>query len=139
LSPPPANRLQRPLYSVDGIVIGTLLGSLIAGVYMIMSNYVAFGSQRLAKQTIIGGMAIYAIVLLASWAAPRNLWLALVFALGQAMLAYLLAIRLQGESVRYYTERGCKVHGLLRSALVGLLVGVLSFTVVLALYVLLVG
>ena len=136
MSAPPVNRVGRPLYSIDGIVIGTLLGSLIAGIYMMMSNYVTFGSARLARQTVTGGLAIYALVLLASWAAPPSFWFALVFALGQALLAYLLAGRLQGASIRYYAERGSPVHGLFRSALVGLLAGVLSFTVVLVLYAL---
>ena len=129
----PAKRIERPLYSIDGIVIGTLLGSLIAGVYMMSSNYAAFGSGRLARQTLIGGMAIFALVVLASWAAPPSFLFALVFALGQALLAYVFANRLQGASIRYYAERGTQVHGLFRAALVGLLAGILSFTVVVAL------
>ena len=139
MTSPPVNRTGRPLYSLDGIVIGTLLGSLIAGVYMMMYNYVTFGSARLARQTVIGGMALYALVLLASWAAPPSFWVALIFALGQAGLAYLLASRLQGASIGYYVERGGQLHGLFRSALVGLLAGILSFTVVLALYALVAG
>ena len=133
LSTPPDNRIARPLYTIDGIVIGTLLGSLIAGIYMMMSNYLAFGSGRLARQTLIGGMGVFALVLLASWAAPPGFLFALVFALGQALLAYLLAGRLQGTSIRYYAERGTQVHGLFRSALVGLLAGALSLIVVLLL------
>ena len=134
MSASPANRTERPLYTIDGIVIGTLLGSLIAGIYMMMSNYVAFGSLQLARQTIVAGMAIYALVLLVSLAAPPSFWFALAFALGQTLLAYLLAGRLQGASIRYYSERGSRVHGLFRSALVGLLAGVLSFIVLLVLY-----
>ena len=134
MSTPPVNRVGRPLYTIDGIVIGTLLGSLIAGIYMMMSNYVAFGSAQLARQTIVAGLVIYALFLLASWAAPPSFWFALVFALGQALLAYLLAGRLQGASIRYYAERGSQVHGLFRSVLVGLLAGLMSFTVLLVVY-----
>ena len=137
MNTPPANPTGRPLYSLDGIVIGTLLGSLIAGIYMMMSNYVALGSGRLARQTLIGGIWLYALVLIASWFAPPSFWLALVFALGQALLAYLVAGRLQGAGIRYYAERGTPVHGLFRSALVGLLAGVFSGFVVLILYALL--
>ena len=136
LSTPPVNSVGRPLYTIDGIVIGTLLGSLIAGIYMMMSNYITLGSVKLARQTITVGMAIYALVLLASWAAPPSFWLALVFALGQALLAYVVAGRLQGASIRYYAERGSQVHGMFRSALVGVLAGIVSFTVVLVLYAL---
>lgn len=133
---PPINRAERSLYTLDGIVIGTLLGSLIAGIYMMMSNYVTLGSARLARQTLTVGMAVYVLVLLASLAAPPSFLVALIFALGQALLAYLLASRLQGASIRYYAERGTQLHGLFRSALVGLLAGVLAFTVLLFLYLL---
>ncbi len=133
MSTPPVKRTSRPLYSIDGIVIGTLLGSLIAGIYMMMANYVALGSPRLARQALIGGMVLYVLVLLASWAAPPSFWVALFFALGQALLAYLIAKRLQGASIGYYAERGSPIHGLFRSALVGLLAGVFSVFVVLIL------
>lgn len=136
MSAPPVTRVKRPLYSIDGIVIGTLLGSLIAGIYMMMSNYLTFGSARLARHTLTGGMVLYALVLLVSWAAPPTFWAAPVFALGQALLAYLFASRLQGTSIRYYAERGAPLHGLFRAALVGLLAGVLSLTLLLVLYAL---
>ena len=136
MSSPPANQKTRPLYSLDGIVIGTLLGSLIAGIYMVMYNYVTLGSFRLARQTVIAGLILYAIIILASWIAPDNLWLALIFALGQAGLAYLLAGRLQGASIRYYAQHGGPVHGLFRSALVGLLAGAVSFVVTFGLFAL---
>ena len=134
MSSPPANRITRPLYSLDGIVIGTLLGSLIAGIYMVMYNYITLGSFRLARQTVVVGLILYAIVIFASWAAPANFWIALIFALGQAALAYLLAGRLQGASISFYAERGGPIHGLFRSALVGLLAGLISFAVALGLF-----
>ena len=136
MSSPPANRIARPLYSLDGIVIGTLLGSLVAGIYMVAHNYLALGSVRLAKQTLVVGMVLYAIVIAGSSIAPASLWTALIFALGQTGLAYLLASRLQGASISYYAQRDGQIHGLFRSALVGLLAGVLSFAVTLGLFAL---
>lgn len=130
MSTPPAKPIARPLYSLDGIVIGTLLGSLAAGIYMVTYNYVTLGSMRLARQSVIAGSILYAAILFASWMAPSNLWIALVFALGQAGLAYLLAGRLQGATISYYLQHGGTLHGLFRSALVGLLVGLLSFAVI---------
>ena len=139
MSETPANRPVRPLYSLDGIVIGTLLGSLVAGIYMVMYNYVTLGKVRLARQSLVVGLGLYALILLASWAAPSNLWMALTFALGQAGLAYLLAGRLQGASIRYYAQQGSALHGLFRSALVGLLAGLLSFAVTLGVFGLVAG
>ncbi len=139
MSEAPVNRPARPLYSVDGIVIGTLLGSLVAGIYMVMYNYVTLGKVGLARQSVVVGLGLYALVMLASWLAPSNLWMALILALGQAGLAYLLAGRLQGASIRYYAQQGSAIHGLFRSALVGLLAGLLSFAVTLGLFGLIVG
>ncbi len=126
MNSPPAKRISQPLYSLDGIVIGTLLGSLIAGIYMVMHNYITLGSVGLARQTLVVGGVLYAMVICASWLAPPSLWLALAFALGQAGLAYLLASRLQGASISYYAQRGEPIHGLFRAALVGLLAGILT-------------
>ena len=137
MSTPPANQIERRLYSLDGIVIGTLLGSLVAGVYMMMSNYITLGSARLARHTLTGGMVLYTLVLVAGWAAPQSFWVAFVFAVGQVLVAYLLASRLQGASIRYYAKRGLGVHTMFRAVLVGVLAGVLSLFVVLFLYALL--
>ncbi len=139
------NRPKAPLYSLDGIVIGTLLGSLIAGIYMMVHNYLALGSVRLAKQMLIGGLIVHALVhtiaLIAITFAPPQvasqvLTFAFVFAVGQAGLAYLVAQFLQGPSILYYETRGAPIHGLFRSVLVGFLAGILASFVALVLFVL---
>ena len=134
MSTSPAQRPQAPLYSLDGIVIGTLLGSLIAGIYMMVHNYLTLGSARLAKQTLIAGLLLYGIVLIASVLAPPQATIALIFAVGQAGVAYLVARLLQGPSILYYAKQGAAIHGLFRSALVGLLAGIFSFFVALVLF-----
>ncbi len=136
MSSSPIKRPERPLYSLDGIVIGTLLGSLIAGIYMMLHNYLTLGSPRLAKQTLFVGLSLYGIVLIASAFAPPQPTIALIFAIGQAGAAYLAARLLQGPSIAYYVKQGTEVHGLFRSALVGLMAGIFSFFVALVLYAL---
>ena len=136
MSATPAKPPKAPLYSLDGIVIGTLLGSLIAGIYMMVHNYLTLGSTRLAKQTLVFGLFCYGVVLIVSALAPAKPTLALIFAISQAGVAYLVARLLQGPSILYYAKQGATIHGLFRSALVGLLAGVVSFFIALVLYAL---
>ena len=114
---------ERRLYSLDGIVIGTVIGSLVAGVYMIVHNYIALGSVRLARHSLLAGMFLYGVKILLLSAVPLHSWVWLGFIFGPAGLLYLLASRLQGPSIRYHVERGVAVHGLLRWVLVGLIMG----------------
>ena len=121
--------LERRLYSLDGIVIGTVIGSLVAGVYMIVHNYIALGSVRLARHSLVAGMCLYGIKILLLSALPLNSWVWLGFIFAPAGLLYLLASRLQGPSIRYHMERGVAVHGLLRWMLVGLTMGAAGWPV----------
>lgn len=131
MSTPPDKRTKMPLYTVDGMVIGTLLGTLIAGIYMMMHNYVTLGAVRLAKVTILVGTFLYTTIILLAWTITNRteqpfLWVALLSTLAQTGLVYLASNRLQGASIRYYAERGSKVHSTFRSVLVGLFAGMLS-------------
>lgn len=114
---------ERRLYSLDGIVIGTVIGSPIAGIYMIVHNYIALGSVRLARHSLVAGAFLFGILIALSSIAPLHPWVVLAFIFGPAGLLYLLASRLQGPSIRYHAERGMPVHGLFRSVLVGLIMG----------------
>ena len=54
---PPSPRA--PLYSVRGIIIATVLGSIAAGVLMIALNYLALGRENLAKSVGLAGIGIF--------------------------------------------------------------------------------
>ncbi len=120
----------RPLYSLDGIVIGTVLGSFIAGVFMVVANYAALGSDALAKRTAIGGLAIYVCIVVLTAFMPNALWVGVVFMFVQAALAFFLATQLQGPVLQYHRSQGHAFHGLLRSAGVGVLAGLLAITAI---------
>ena len=125
-----AKQETRPLYSLDGIVIGTVLGSFIAGVFMVVANYVTLGSQTLAKRSAIGGLAIYVLIILVANFLPGTLVFALIVMFAQAGLAFFLATQLQGPVLRYQKAQGHRFHGLARSAFAGVLV---AFTIFAAL------
>ena len=129
----------RPLYSLDGIVIGTVLGSFIAGVFMVVANYATLGSAALAKRTAIGGFAIYVGIVLLTAFMPNALWVGVVFMFVQAALAFFLATQLQGPVLRYQKAQGRAFHGLLRSALVGVLAGLMAITAIVSIGTLLAG
>jgi len=116
-------RPVRPLYSLHGIVIGTLLGSVLAGTYMVMHNYIVLGYVGLVRHTIIGGLLLFGITIAVSWIVPANILGILIYAIGQAGLAYLLARRLQGAGISYYVANGGSTHSILRAVLIGVATG----------------
>ncbi len=124
-SPPPTPRA--PLYSVRGIIIATVLGSLAAGVLMIALNYLALGRANLARSVGLTGVAIFLGFIGITLLLPQTLGVALAFTVAQAMLAWFVADRLQGASIAYHSGRGHPMHSSVRAALVGFLTGTTLF------------
>lgn len=125
---PRSDRAAAPaLYSVRGIVIGTVLGSLAAGVVMIYLNYRALGRANLARTVTGVGAAIFLVVMGLATLVPDTLVMALVMMAVQVAIAYFLTERLQGEVIAYHQARGGPMHGSGRAAMVGLLTGMALF------------
>lgn len=123
-----SNRATAPaLYSVRGIVIGTILGSLAAGVVMIYLNYRALGRASLARTVSTVGAAVFFVVMGLATLMPNTLFMALVMMVVQVAIAYFLTVRLQGEAIAYHQERGGLMHGSGRAAAVGFLTGMALF------------
>ena len=116
-----------PLYSVRGIIIATVLGSLAAGVLMIAMNYLALGRANLAKSVGLVGIAIFLGFIGITLLLPQTLGIALLFTVAQAALAWFVADRLQGAAIAYHSEHGHPMHTSLRAALVGFLTGTTLF------------
>jgi MFS family permease len=122
------------LYSVSGIVVGTFISSLAAGIVMLYLNYRALGKAKLARTVAIWGTAIFVVIQVVASFAPteledleqrpmRFLVFGLTFAVLQSAIAYFLANRLQGAAIRYHRESGGRVYSDWRAAGVGLLTG----------------
>ncbi len=122
-----------PLYSTRGIIIGTILGSLAAGVLMIALNYLALGRANLARSVGLIGVAIFLAFIGITFILPQTLGVALIFTVAQALLAWFTTDRLQGAVLDYHAEHGHPMHSSVRAALVGFLTGTTLFFVLILL------
>jgi len=114
---------QPVLYSLHGIVIATVLGSLAAAVVILYLNYRSLNHQSLATKTAVGGTLAYLVLIAIAAFLPDSMMLGGVFILIQTSLAYFAASQLQGSAIAYHRERGGAMHSNLRAAGVGLLAG----------------
>ena len=125
-----------PLYSVRGIIIATILGSLAAGVLMIALNYLALGRASLAKTVGLAGLAVFLAFIGITMVLPQTLAVALAFTVAQALLAWFVTDRLQGAAISYHREHGYPMHSSVRAALVGFLTGTTLFFMLILLAIL---
>jgi hypothetical protein len=125
---PPSSKIQQGhqpiLYSLQGIVVATVLGSLAAAVVILYLNYRSLNSQSLAEKTAIGGIVVYLLLIGIAAFLPDSMLLGGVFIVIQTSLAYFAASALQGSAITYHRERNGAMHSNLRAAGVGLLTGV---------------
>lgn len=110
---------EKRLYSVNGMVLGAVLGSLAAALYMAAHNYIALGKPLLAKRILRDGLILYCALMLVGLLAPAALGWALVFMVVQGGLTWFAATHLQGPSIEYHQQAGGQLHSMLRSVLVG--------------------
>jgi hypothetical protein len=134
---PPTSELRRAgegsLYSVRGIVIASIVGSLAAGIVMLYWNYRTLGRTQLAQRWAPWGAGIYTALILIATLLPNTVTLVLVYNVFQATVAYFLASQLQGAAIKYHQSQGGSVHSNMRAAGVGFLTGiVLLFFLLLA-------
>ncbi len=111
------------LYSVNGVVIGTVLGSLAAGLFMMYLNYRALGKAALARKLAVWGSVIYVVLISLSALIPGTMSVSLIVIVAQAALAYFVAESLQGAAIRYHAQHQGALHSGFRAAGVGLLTG----------------
>lgn len=107
--------------------MGTVLGSLAAGVIMLYLNYLALGRAGLARTVGVWGTALFLAVILLGTLVPNTAPVALVFVAIQAGIAYFVTERLQGAAIRYHQSQGGAMHSNLRAAMVGFLTALALF------------
>ncbi len=135
---PPQSNTSRagqsaPLYSLHGVVVATVLGSLAAAVVVVCLNYLSLGSPALARKTVLAGGAVYLLVIGLTALLPESLLIGFIMVVVQAVLGYLLANQLQGTAIRYHAANGGRLHSNFRAAGIGLLTGfAIMFVVVFA-------
>ena len=107
--------------------MGTILGSLAAGIVMLYLNYRALGRANLATTIATWGAASFATVIGIASLTPNTLPMALLFMVLQAAIAYFLTGKLQGAAIRYHRQQGGAMHSNVRAAAVGFLTGMVMF------------
>jgi hypothetical protein len=112
-----------PLYSIQGIVIGALLGTFAASVVLVALNYAALGAPALARRIAWFGVAGY-LVLIGIVALVPIEWRLFVASPLQMITAWWLAERLQGQAIRYHLAHGGELRSNFLAAGIALLVGV---------------
>ncbi|MFP6835743.1 MAG: hypothetical protein VB948_06495 [Pseudomonadales bacterium] len=125
--PPTSNTQQvgqRALYSLQGIIVATILGSLAAAVVILYLNYRSLNAQPLAKKTAVGGIILYLLLIGLASFLPDSMLLGGAFIVIQTSVAYLAANQLQGTAIAYHRQRGGIMHSNFRAAGVGLLTGI---------------
>ncbi len=118
----------KSIYSVNGILIATFIGSLAAGIFLIYLNYLNLGYDKLAKLTVRWGVVGYMLIIALASMVPSSLMFVVVFTVLQTGLAGFAADRLQGVAINYHREQGGTIYSPLRAAGVGVFTGLL-FTV----------
>jgi len=111
------------LYTVNGMMVGAALGSLVAPIYMAAHNYAALGKPELAKRIVRSGLIVYGAILAASLLLPQTMAWAPLFIVAQVAIAGFLGNRLQGLAIDYHQRNGGEAHGLGQAVLVALLAG----------------
>ena len=125
--PPTSNTQQvgqRALYSLQGIIVATILGSLAAAVVILYLNYRSLNAQSLAQKAAVGGIIFYLLLIGVAALLPDSMLLSGVFIVVQTAVAYLAAHRLQGTAIAYHRQRGGTMYSNFRAAGVGLLTGI---------------
>jgi len=120
---------SQALYTLHGVVVATVLGSLAAAVVIVCLNYWKLGAQALARKVAIAGGALYLLVIGLSSLLPGSLEVGLAMVAVQAGLGYALANQLQGSTIRYHVANGGRAHSNFRAAGVGLGTGFAIFFV----------
>ena len=119
------------LYTVNGMMVGAALGSLVAPIYMAAHNYAVLGKPNLAKRIVQAGLVVYGLILLTSVLLPPAIgWAPLIIA-AQIAITGFLGSRLQGPAIDYHRRNGGETHGLGQAVLVALLAGLALLFVIL--------
>ncbi len=64
--------VRTPLYTPTQIAIGTFFGGVVGFIYFLRANFIALGNAEAARNTVLGGAALFVVVLGLGFALPRG-------------------------------------------------------------------
>tara|TARA_X000000368_G_C22939044_1_gene671245 strand:- start:278 stop:712 length:435 start_codon:yes stop_codon:yes gene_type:complete len=127
------------LYSLTAIGVATFLGSILAGGYMVIANYLSLGEKQMAKQVAYGTAAVILIwIILSMQMAGAKITTMIAVNMGQVVLALIVANKLQGKMFSSYQEMGGKYYGMGRVVAISIIASIV-FTVAGALIIAFIG
>ena len=108
------------LYSLTAIGIATVLGSALAGGYMMYANYRVLGQTRPGIVVFLVSLALVTTSLLIALSAEPNPTLGIILPLIQVVLMILIAQLAQGKMFRSFEEMGGHYHPLWHTLVVAI-------------------
>lgn len=127
---------QSKLHSLKGLVVASLLGSLVSGAVLVFLNYSAFNRRK-------SGIRIAGVIVVI-WFLSMTPWLfipefpgdAILIMATQALLMLAISRKLFGASFEKYEAENGIYHSIWRSAGIAILVSLALFATVMIIFVL---
>jgi len=98
-----ANNTDLKLHSAAAVTLGTIIGSPLAGTFLLAQNYRALDNAKAARSCIIWGASTTLIIIGLSFFLKLP---PLIFPICYTIALYNLANSLQGPAYRQHIERG---------------------------------
>jgi len=117
------------LYSLTAIGIATVLGSALAGGYMLYCNYRELGQPRPGLIALAGSLGLIIASLSISVAMQPNPTLTIMLPLIQVMLVVLIAHQAQGRMFRSFEAMGGMYHPLWHTLVIGIVASLVMVVV----------
>jgi hypothetical protein len=111
------------LYSLEGIIVGTIIGSIVTGAYLLWSNWRSIGDPESARSVVKYGFFGAVVVFGAIWLVPET-WdvVAITIYIAQPAVVYLFAHITQADALEKHAKSGATFYSWQRAAGVAFLV-----------------
>jgi hypothetical protein len=119
------------LYSLRAIFLGTLVGTFLAGGFLVARNYKQFGQLDASRNAMMLGVVGFIGVAIAAQFMPDDYdyGLVIIMAGTQAVIAQSIAKRFQGELLKHHEAAGGQFHSLGRAVGISVLLWLLAVLV----------
>ena len=125
------NIAEGQVYTIRTIVISTLLGSLLAGSYMLYQNFKKFGEYKKARATVMLTIVAFLVLLACAFSPILAKIPGLVYTLVFSIITSLLAQKYQGDLIEKHIAANGKIYSAGRAILICVISVLLLFTLAL--------
>lgn len=111
------------LFDRHGVAVATIMGTLLAGAFLLWLNYRAMGRPDLARRMIMYSLVAEVIVISIAIVLPPGSITQLIPLAIQVALAWYGTTWLQGAAIDWHRQRGAALQSVWRAAGLGFLAG----------------